>query len=89
MRGRSGEEWDAAERVLFEDLKRHGIRDAFSGRNPNRFDAFNWSFKRNGKILRIGFDHVFVSECFEVEYSECINDHNYPSDHSPILAVLT
>ena len=70
LRGRSGEDWDAAERSLFEDLKRHGIRDACSDRNPNRFDAFSWSFKRNGKILRNRFDHVFVSEGFEVEYSE-------------------
>ena len=89
FRGGSGEDWDAAERALFEDLKRHGIRDAFRGRNPDRFDAFSWSFKRNGKIFGNRFDHVFVSEGFEVESCEFKNDQNNLSDHSPILAVLT
>ena len=89
FRGGSGEDWDAAERALFEDLKRYGIRDAFRDRNPNRFDAFSWSFKRNGKIFRNRFDHVFVSEGFEVESCEFKNDQNNLSDHSPILAVLT
>ncbi len=89
LRGGSAEDWDAAERSLSEDLKRHGIRDAFSDRNPNRFDAFSWSFKRNGKILRNRFDHVFVSDGFEVESCEFRNDQNHLSDHSPILAVFT
>ena len=89
LRGGSGEDWDAAERALFEDLKQVGIRDAFRDKHPELFDAYSWSFKRNGKIFRNRFDHVFVSEGFEVEFCEFKNDQNNLSDHSPILAVLT
>ena len=89
FRGGSGEDWDAAERALFEDLKQVGIRDAFRDKHPELFDAYSWSFKRNGKIFRNRFDHVFVSEGFKVESCEFKNDQNHLSDHSPILAVLT
>jgi len=86
FRGGLGQDWDRWERALFEELPLHGIRDAYRVTHPHTYDAFSWSFKRKDKIFRNRFDHIFVSDAFDVQSCDYSNDQGFLSDHSPIIA---
>ena len=85
FRGGLGIEWDRWERALFEELPQHGIRDAYRVKHPHTYDAFSWSLKRKGKIFRNRFDHIFISDAFDVQSCDYPNDQSFMSDHSPIF----
>lgn len=83
----TGEEWDAAVRWFFENHDDHGLRHVF------------WDASRYGSMepthVSCGnprwFDHIFISESFQVESCEYIHDIRLKglSDHSALIAQLS
>ena len=88
FRGGLGKDWDAAERSLFEKLNDYGLVDVFRTLYPNDFTAYSWQFKRQGKIFRTRFDHIFADKRLEFLTCKYLNDQCDLSDHSPIFAHL-
>ena len=88
FRGGHGSEWDRAERRLFEDLSQYGLSETFREIHSDDFDAYSWSFMRNGQEFRNRFDHVFASTEFNTKSCEYLNIPRLLSDHKPISAVF-
>ena len=88
FRGGKGSEWDQAERRLFEDLPQYGLSETFREIFPDDFDAYSWSFMRNGQEFRNRFDHVFASTEFNTKSCVYLNIPTSLSDHKPISAVF-
>lgn len=88
IRGGRGDEWDAVERSLFEDLPRNGLIETFRVHHPNDFTAFSWQFSRQGKQFARRFDHIFASKKLKSIECSYVGISSEMSDHSPITATF-
>lgn len=85
FRGGLGADWDAGERALFEQLPLYRIVDSFRVRNPTDFDAYSWSYSRQGKVFKRRFDHFFASDDLTVLNCRYCNTQGNLSDHAPMI----
>jgi len=88
FRGGLGADWDTSERSLFQQLNLYGLRDAYREQHPDDLDAFSWSFRRNDKVFKSRFDHMFVDKRLHLLNCVFINDQGSLSDHAPLLVEM-
>ena len=84
FRGGIGKDWDAAERALFEELAKNGMKDSFRSLYPSK-EEFSYQFIGKNRIYRKRFDHFFASDSFKVKKAKYLKDQSHLSDHFPLL----
>ena len=82
-----GQEWDEAELLLLQGLRRHGFRDAFRDLHGYGQREISWGWQRWKGGYRL--DHLFVSG---LTVEACHYEHRWRaeglSDHSALMARL-
>ena len=89
-RGRSGLQWDAAERNILSGLQVFGMRDVFRSLHGYQVEACSWVARRKERVRPRRFDHIFASDQLKTmscEYLTAWRESGL-SDHAAIEAVF-
>jgi exonuclease III len=85
IRNGDGIRWDAAERSLFLDLSKDGMKDVFRQLHGFEREASSWHFRNKGRDIPRRFDHMFS----DIPAISCDYDHKPRleglSDHAPLI----
>jgi exonuclease III len=88
--GRSGLQWDTAERNILSGLEVFGMRDVFRSLHGYQVEACSWVARRKALVRPRRFDHIFASDTLRTircEYLTAWREDGL-SDHAAIEAVF-